>query len=180
MALQNPAEVSNTIQWVNLVWGAVLGAVIGFLGARATAWRDRRIQLQKIARSLMQETHRIRDELGKRPDTIVFLGGEDLFAIRSIHPWMQALVPEASLIHADVVGDFLRLDCDLHNLAVVRGWYVEFVKVLGAMPATYGVESKKHRDAKAVAAEKRVEFAEANANVVALLGRIDKQLTRHV
>jgi len=135
--------------------------------------------MQKIARNLMQETHRIRDELGKRPDTIVFLGGQDAFAVPSIHPWMQTLVPEAALIHGDVVGDFMRLDRELHDLAIVRGWYVETEKVRNVMRATYGAESEKHRDAKNQAAEKRVEFEEANAKVIASLAGIDQHLKSH-
>ena len=168
-------DAPSCISWMTLL----VGAIIGFLGSRATAWRDRQIHLKKIARNLIQETRRIRDELGKRPGTIVFLGGQDAFAVPSIHPWMQTLVPEAALIHGDIVGDFMRLDRELHNLAIVRGWYQEAVKLCDVMPATYGAKSEKYRDAKNEAAEKRVEFEEANARVIALLAGIDQHLKSH-
>lgn len=41
LPLENPASAADAIQWANLLVGAVVGAVIGFLGSRATAWRDR-------------------------------------------------------------------------------------------------------------------------------------------
>jgi hypothetical protein len=98
------------------------GAVLGFFAARAAAWRDRKVQSRKIARNLSQETTRLRDELGREGSKIIDVNFDGLsFAVPKIHPWMTALVPEAAMISGNVVGLFLTLDRELHNLKVHLG-----------------------------------------------------------
>lgn len=141
--VQTPAHAGEVIQWANLFVGAVIGATIGFLSSRATALLDRSFQQRKIARNLLQETRRIRDELGKHPDHILLRGGHDVFQVPRVHQWMQALVPEAALIHGDVVGNFMRLDRELHNLTIVRERYVESIRVRDAVQSECAAESEE-------------------------------------
>ena len=70
------------------------GAVLGFLVARAEAWRAKLALSRKIARNLSQETNRIRDEFGREVPTRFSATFEGQFQTPKIHPWMATLIPE--------------------------------------------------------------------------------------
>lgn len=75
---------------------------------------------KSVVAALLEETSRVRGELGPPPaddvQPIVPRGS----MVPSIHPWMQPIIPEVSDADPQIVGLFLTLDRDLLNCATVH------------------------------------------------------------
>ena len=67
----------------------------------------------KVARVLLEEVQRIRDELGPMPDAqaVAPIG----HVIPTVHPWAHPVIPEIAATDATIVGAFLALDRELDN-----------------------------------------------------------------
>jgi hypothetical protein len=158
----------------------MLGAVLGFFGARAAAWRDRRALALKVARNLSQETKRVREELGKERSKVIDVDFDGLsFDVPTIHPWMNALVPEAATISGDVVGRFMTLDRELHNLKILLGQHREahaYWVAMGKPSATDNEVDRAHRDCAEVLAETATFYHDSRSKCFALLADIDALL----
>ena len=164
----------------SIVGAALLGALLGFAGARAAAWRDRRVLGKKIARNLSQETKRLREELGREKSKIIDVDFDGLsFAVPKVHQWMNPLVPEAAIISGDVVGSFMTLDRELHNLEVylrLQGEARAYWVAMGRPSETDNEVDKAHRDCAADLAEKSRDYHESRDKCFRLLADIDALL----
>ncbi len=71
-----------------------------------------------VARALLEESERIRSELGDAPDDALplMIGGGAL--VPTVHAWMHPIIPAVAQLDAAIVGLFLKLDRDLHNYDV--------------------------------------------------------------
>jgi hypothetical protein len=82
-------------------------------------------RVHRLAATLLEETHRIRAELGQRPDPDGGYG-QDLYGVTvpTVHPWIQTLIPGIGLTDARIVGLFLKLSADLDHY---RGWHTDLI-----------------------------------------------------
>jgi hypothetical protein len=71
------------------------------------------------ARALLEESRRIRSELGELPDQSIppMVGGSGI--VPTIHPWFHSVIPTIAQTDSEIVGLFLKLDRSLHNHGVM-------------------------------------------------------------
>lgn len=87
--------------------GALAGAIIGYVAARATSRGERVARVRSLARGLSAETQRIRAALA----SIEVLGSTR--QLPRVHEWIVPLVTHAGEISADLVLCFLSLEDEL-------------------------------------------------------------------
>lgn len=105
--------------WANLLISAAAGAVFGLLAGALRDRLRRRNRHEGVARALMADVDRIREELGEPKDRYVevtFYGAGP--ETPEIHTWVHELIAESAEISGDLVREFLRLDRSLANFAL--------------------------------------------------------------
>lgn len=117
MATAEPASSSTLL--VSLFLPVVVGAFAGFLSAELQD-RLRRIKRWRgIAAALHADLDRIRGELGEPTDRWTDFSARGLGrGLPSIHEWTEGLIVEAGEISPDIVRHYMKLERELHNLAM--------------------------------------------------------------
>ncbi len=117
---------SDKLRWTDvaslaLTFGLVVAAVVA-IGVEI--WRERVRQREEaqdqaaVASTLLEETRRVRSELGPPPPKAGVVALPKSGTVPKVHPWVQGIITKIALTNAAIVGEFLRLDRALHNCRV--------------------------------------------------------------